>query len=53
MKIEFNTPPKKGWSIDGEELITDKNVFDIEVVRNVKILLPEKNVKKLFLEETE
>lgn len=51
LKIEFHTPFKKGWTIDGEELITDKNTFDIEMVRHVKILLPKKNVKKLFLKE--
>ena len=53
LKIEFNTPPEKGWSIDGEELVTDKNIFEIKMVRNVKILLPKKNVEKLFLEEME
>lgn len=53
LKIEFNTPPEKGWSIDGEELVTDKNIFEIKMVRNVKILLPKKNVGKLFLEEME
>lgn len=51
LKIEFHTPFKKGWTIDGEEFITDKNTFDIEMERHVKILLPKKNVKKLFLKE--
>lgn len=52
-KIKFHSKLKKGWSIDGEELITDNNVFNIEVVRNIKILLPIKNINKLFSEEME
>lgn len=48
LRMEFHTPIKKGWTIDGEELVTKKNTFNIEIVRNVKILLPNKNIKKLF-----
>lgn len=53
LKIEFKNLPEKGWSIDGEELVMETNTFDIEVERHVKILLPKKNVKKLFVEEME
>lgn len=51
LRIEFHTPFKKGWTIDGEELGTSEKVFDIGMVRHVKILLPKKNIKKLFLNE--
>lgn len=51
LKIEFEKALKKGWSVDGEEL-QDKNTdFEIEIVRNVKILIPVKNIDKLFLDK--
>lgn len=39
------------WSLDGEKYSDDTNTFNIEIVRNVEILLPRKNIKKLFVEE--
>lgn len=51
LKIHFDKALKKGWSVDGEEL-QDKNTdFEIEIVRNVKILIPVKNIEKLFLDK--
>ena len=53
LKIIFKKPLKKGWTIDGEEYISDKNTFEFENIRDVKILLPKKNIKKLFVKEDE
>lgn len=49
LKIYFNEKLKKGWSIDGEELVDNSNSFEIKVIRNVEVMLPKKNIKKLFL----
>lgn len=51
LKIEFEKPLKKGWSIDGEEYLGNKVSFEIKMINNVEILLPNKNIKKLFIEE--
>lgn len=40
-----------GWSLDGEKFVGDTNTFEIKIVRNVRILLPSKNIRKLFLED--
>ena len=49
IQIKFNKKQEKGWSLDGEKYVGDTNTFDIKIVRNVEILLPKKNIKKLFL----
>ena len=49
IKIQINTPGYKDWCIDGEELkksVTDKYI--ITTKNNVEILIPTKNVSKLF-----
>ncbi len=49
-EIKFNDKIPK-WSLDGEKYDSDTDTFKIEIVRNVKIMLPYKNVRKLFLED--
>lgn len=49
LKITFNTPLKKSWCIDGEELNSTSNTYDIKIKNNVKILMPVKNINKLFV----
>jgi len=51
LEIEFVITPKKGWSIDGEELEEKTEKYKIEIVRDIKILIPKKNIKKLFLDK--
>lgn len=51
MKIKFNTDDKKNWCIDGEKLDDNGNVFDIRMINNIKILLPKKNIKNLFIKK--
>lgn len=49
IEIEFDDIPSKGWSIDGEEYLDKSLDYKIKIVRNVKIMLPNKNISKLFL----
>ena len=50
IKITVNNPDNKDWCIDGEQLKrNEKNKYDIKVARNVEILIPKKNVSKLFI----
>lgn len=51
LKIEFKKNIKVGWSIDGEEFKNETNSFEINVISNFKILMPNKNIKKLFVGE--
>ena len=51
IKITFNDNIKLAWSLDGEKYEEETNVFDIKIVRNIRILLPNKNIKKLFVNE--
>lgn len=49
LEITFNEVPKFSWCIDGEKLKSDTNTFKIEIEKDFKILMPKKNVKKLFI----
>lgn len=51
MKIKFNTDTKKNWCIDGEKLDQDTDIYEIKIVNNVKIMLPKKNISKLFIKK--
>ena len=50
LKIIFDEPIKKNWSVDGEELLDKTSIFEVKIVRDVKVLIPNKNIKKLFVE---
>ena len=49
LEIKFADYPKKAWCIDGEKL--DRSVLNYEIsnVRNVKIMMPKKNIDKIFV----
>ena len=50
LKIKINNPEEDTWCIDGERLENhEKDTYNIETVNNVKILIPKKNIKKLFI----
>jgi len=51
IEIEFDNIPNKGWSIDGEEYLEKTLKYKIEIIRNVKIMLPCKNIDNLFLKK--
>ena len=49
LKIKFNTPLDKAWCIDGEELTPIEDEYEIKIQKNVEILMPTKNIDKLFI----
>ncbi len=48
LDIIFKEPPKKSWCVDGEALPDNTTNFQIRIFRNMKIMLPSKNINKLF-----
>lgn len=48
IKIKFLSKLKTSWCIDGEEYKTNSMEFTLKVVKGPKMLLPRKNIKKLF-----
>lgn len=51
LKIKFNDKQKRNLCIDGEKLDDDSDTFEIKVKRNIKLLIPKKNIKELFSEK--
>ena len=50
LTITINPDKVIPWSLDGEKFTNNTNTYEIKIVRNIKILLPNKNIKKLFLD---
>lgn len=48
VKITINTPTSRSWCIDGEKLEDNSKTYNIKTENNVKLLIPTKNIKKLF-----
>lgn len=53
LEIEFEKDFKNSWCLDGEEYNINTNKFKIEIVNDFNILIPKKNVKKIFEEKNE
>lgn len=51
LEIKFKEPPVNAWCIDGERLDDVTNTYRIKMVNNFEILMPKKNIKKLFVEK--
>jgi len=51
LKIKFNNPLDKPWCIDGEELNPIEDEYNINIQKGVEILMPIKNVEKLFIKK--
>ena len=49
IKIRFSEVPKKNWCIDGEMLEDEGKTFNITIDRNIKMMIPRKNIDKLFI----
>ena len=49
-EIEFLDPPKTSWCIDGEQYKSTRTQFKFEVSQELKMLVPEENINKLFEE---
>ena len=50
---KFKHHQNKAWCIDGEKLEIRTKEYTIRNSRNITILMPKKNIKKLFLEDEE
>lgn len=50
IKLNFSEEPKKNWCVDGEELKDGNKKFDIKIENGVKMLIPKKNIDKLFVD---
>lgn len=48
LSIHFDKKPKESWCMDGEELKHNSIDFDFSVVKDIEMLLPRKNIVKLF-----
>ena len=51
LEIEFDHIPKHSWGLDGEEFKSKTNKYIFSVDKSTEVLIPDKNVKKLFLED--
>ena len=49
IKIKFNEKPKNNWTIDGEKYKDLNTTYEISIDKNMKFLLPKKNINKLFI----
>ncbi len=48
-KMKFADVPKKDWCVDGEKLDSKVLTYEIKNINNVEVLLPKKNINKLFI----
>lgn len=49
IEVKFEDYPKKAWCIDGERLDRAVLNYDISNVRNFQVMMPRKNVDKIFI----
>ena len=49
LKITINNKDRKSWGIDGEKLDDDGVIFDIKNTCDIKVMMPKKNIEKLFV----
>lgn len=49
IKIHFHSKLKKPWCLDGEKLDSNTMDYNIEMIQNIKVLLPKKVIPKLFI----
>ncbi len=48
IEITFNEKIKNDWTIDGEKLKDERRKYKITINKDLKMLLPKKNIPKLF-----
>ncbi len=48
LDIQFDKIPESSWCIDGEEYKCNTNKFNITITKEISMLLPKKNIEKLF-----
>lgn len=52
IKITFEHHPKKAWCVDGEKLEIRTKTYEIKNEKNVQILMPRRNIEKLFVKKS-
>lgn len=52
LEIEFLDRPKTSWCVDGEEYSSPNTKYTFRVEKDMKMLMPKKNIKQLFEEES-
>ncbi len=52
IKFTFEQYPKKAWCIDGEKLNRYNKVYEFKTINDFKILMPTKNINKLFIKDS-
>lgn len=51
LKVKFKKKLKNPWCVDGEKLDETACEYDIRVVKDIKMLLPKKEISKLFIKK--
>lgn len=51
IKIKVNDEKKIPWCIDGEKLEIDSSEVEIKIDKNVKLMIPNNNIDKLFVKK--
>lgn len=51
LKIQLRECPKKNWCIDGEKLKSKEKKFEISIIKDLKMLLPKKELHRIFTNE--
>jgi len=49
LKIKFQDTPQKKWCLDGEKCEDNSSEFNITIDKDIEMMVPKKNIKKLFL----
>jgi YegS/Rv2252/BmrU family lipid kinase len=49
IEIKFKDKNIPNWTIDGEKLKNHKKKYTIKINKSIKMLIPQKNIKKLFI----
>lgn len=51
LKITLKEYPRKNWCLDGEQYKEKEKVFDITINKEIRMLLPKKELKNIFTEK--
>ena len=51
IKIEFDKVPSDSWCLDGEEMKHNTKTFKFGISKEINVLMPKKNIDKLFVQE--
>lgn len=49
LKIKLKEAPKKNWCLDGEQYKSKNKTFEISIIKDLKMLLPTKELDRIFV----